>query len=147
MTKTLPEHRRVVGSVLVNTEGLVLLQLRDDKPELRYPNQWTFFGGAVEPGESPDEAIYRELAEELELEDIALTFWMAYQCPARTVPGQVITTNFMYIGQMTRPLDSLTLHEGQTMRYFTQAESEAVTLAFEQSPILARYFQTHGKSE
>lgn len=147
MTITLPEHKRVVGSVLVNADGQVLLQLRDDKPGLRYPNHWTFFGGAVEDGESPDEAIHRELVEELELHDIALTFWMAYECPARTVPGQVVTTNFMYVGQMTRPLDSLTLHEGQTMRYFTQAESEGVTLAFEQSPILARYFQTYGKNQ
>jgi 8-oxo-dGTP diphosphatase len=140
LSQTIPQHKQVVGAVLVDAEGRVLLQQRDDKPGLRYPNFWTFFGGAVEDGEAPDEAIQRELAEELELGDLPMRFWMAYQCPARTIPGLVVTTNFVYIGHMTRPLETLTLHEGQAMRYFTRAESETLTLAFEQSPILLRYF-------
>lgn len=131
---------RVVGSILLNDKGEVLLQLRDDKPELRYPNHWTFFGGAVEDGESPDEAIARELMEELEL-DIPVTFWMSYKCPARTVPGEVVTTNHMYIGRVTQPIETIPLHEGQAMQFFNREDSEALTLAFEQSPILARYFQ------
>jgi 8-oxo-dGTP diphosphatase len=144
LSQTIPQHKRVVGAVLLDAEGRVLLQLRDDKPGLRYPNFWTFFGGAVEDGEAPDEAIQRELAEELDLGDLPMRFWMAYQCPARTIPGLVVTTNFVYIGQMTRPLESLILREGQAMRYFSRAESETLILAFEQSPILAQYFATYG---
>lgn len=132
----------VVGVILYNDARQVLLQLRDDKPGLRYPNHWTFFGGAVEDGEAPDDAIHRELLEELELQGVPLTSWISYECPARTIPGQVVTTNHMYIGHFTRPVESLTLHEGQAMRYFSQDETRELTLAFEQSPILARFFET-----
>ena len=57
--------REVVSALLVNNEGKLLLQLRDDRPDLKYPTQWTPFGGQVEPGEMPDAAIRREVMEEL----------------------------------------------------------------------------------
>lgn len=134
------EQRHVVGVILVNAAGQVLLQQRDAKPGLRYPEYWTFFGGAVEPDEAPDTAIHRELLEELALDGLTLTPWLTYECPARTIPGQVVTTNHMYVGRLDCPLESLTLHEGQAMRFFDQAEALALTLAFEQSPVLARFF-------
>jgi 8-oxo-dGTP diphosphatase len=42
-----------------------LLQLRDDIPTIAFPGKWGFFGGAVEEGESPDDAVTRELEEEI----------------------------------------------------------------------------------
>ncbi|MCU0495863.1 MAG: NUDIX domain-containing protein [Anaerolineae bacterium] len=134
------EYRNVVGAILLNERGEILLQQRDDKPDLRYAGYWTFFGGAVETGESPDEAIVRELIEELEL-SIPLQFWQSYVCPARTVAGEVQTTNHLYIGLVTQDLTTLTLHEGQTMRYFTPEEAQSLTLAFMQSPRLEAYFR------
>lgn len=131
--------RQVVGIILVNDRDEVLLQQRDDKPDLRYPGHWTFFGGAVEDNESPDEAIRRELVEELKL-SLEPRFWMHYECPARTIPGQVVTTNFMYVTRFNRDLDTLTLLEGQDMRYFAAEDALRLTLAFEQTPILKRFF-------
>lgn len=134
------KYRKVVGVILLNEHGEVLLQLRDDKPELRYAGYWTFFGGAVEAGEEPDDAIMRELQEELEIQP-EITFWLSYECPARTVAGEVVTTNYMYVGKMTEPLENLVLHEGQAMRYFTQEDAEQLDLAFMQTSILARFYQ------
>ena len=45
-----------------------LLQLRDDRPDIWYPARWGCFGGALEPGEQPIQALRRELREEIELE-------------------------------------------------------------------------------
>ena len=39
-------------------------------PGIWFPGHWGFFGGAVEPGESPIEAVMRELVEEI---GVALT--------------------------------------------------------------------------
>lgn len=133
------EMRNVVGAILINERGEILLQQRDDKPDLRYAGHWTFFGGAVEEGETLEEAIYRELIEELEL-SVPLRWWKSYVCPARTIAGQVQTINHLYIGFMTQDLSTLTLHEGQAMRYFTPEEAQTLTLAFMQSPMLALYF-------
>ena len=41
-----------------------LLQLRDDIPTIAWPGHWAFFGGHLEPGESADVAVQRELMEE-----------------------------------------------------------------------------------
>lgn len=49
--------------LLVDAAGRVLLQHRDEHAP-RAPLQWGLVGGAVEAGESPEEAAYRELVEE-----------------------------------------------------------------------------------
>ena len=49
--------------LLVDAAGRVLLQHRDEHAP-RAPLLWGMVGGAVEAGESPEEAAYRELAEE-----------------------------------------------------------------------------------
>ena len=57
--------------ILVNDIGEILLQKRTST--YRYPKQWTMFGGGIEDGEFPEEAVIRELKEELGL-DIEMTF-------------------------------------------------------------------------
>ena len=42
-----------------------LMQLRDDIPNIVYPGHWGLFGGHLEPGETPDVAVKRELLEEI----------------------------------------------------------------------------------
>ncbi len=56
------------GALLVTPDGKIILQQRDNKPGIMNPGQITTFGGAVEDGETPEQAIIRELKEELDLE-------------------------------------------------------------------------------
>ena len=143
---TTVEIRHVVGAVLYNDKGEILLQQRDDKPGLRYARQWTLFGGAVEDGETFDEAMSRELLEELALE-MPLSLWMEYECAARTVPGEVVTYNHVYVGKMERDPSDLTLYEGQAMAYFNRDEAAKLTLAFEQSRVLEQFFSAQPQSQ
>ena len=53
---------QVVAAVL-QREGKILIGQR--KPEQSHPLKWEFPGGKVEPGESPEQALARELDEEL----------------------------------------------------------------------------------
>lgn len=54
-----------VAALLRTPDNRYLLQLRDDIPGIWYPDHWGLFGGAIEPGESPEQALVRELEEEL----------------------------------------------------------------------------------
>jgi 8-oxo-dGTP diphosphatase len=62
-----------VAAALLDGEGRILLQRRS--PGRAMAGLWEFPGGKVEPGERPEAALVRELAEELgiEVDDKALT--------------------------------------------------------------------------
>ena len=57
--------REGVVILLENGDGQVAMQLRDDKPHVAFANHWGLFGGWLEAGESPAQAILREVNEEL----------------------------------------------------------------------------------
>lgn len=54
-----------VAALLIHEDGRYIMQLRDSKSGIFYPGHWGCFGGAVEPGETPIEALRRELREEI----------------------------------------------------------------------------------
>jgi len=54
-----------VAAIIVVPQQGYLLQLRDDRPDIFFPDHWGLFGGAIEPGESEEAALQRELAEEI----------------------------------------------------------------------------------
>jgi 8-oxo-dGTP pyrophosphatase MutT (NUDIX family) len=60
-----PPDRHIAAAVMVAEDGRYLLQLRDDKPGLHLAGHWALFGGGIEPGESAEAALRRELVEEL----------------------------------------------------------------------------------
>lgn len=53
----------VVGAIIENEQKEILCALRG--PEMTLPNYWEFPGGKVEQGESKEEALKREIQEEL----------------------------------------------------------------------------------
>ena len=59
--------KSVVGIILKNKK--ILLQLRDNKKDIIFPNRWGFFGGEVNINENHNFAIKRELNEELNIKD------------------------------------------------------------------------------
>ena len=61
-------ERSYVGALLVDTNGKLIAQQRDDKPGITNPGMVSLFGGTSHEGELPIETLRRELQEELELE-------------------------------------------------------------------------------
>ena len=54
-----------VAKAILLERGNFVLQLRDDKPSIVFPDMWSLFGGEIEKNEDPQEAILREIEEEL----------------------------------------------------------------------------------
>ncbi|MFZ1773366.1 MAG: (deoxy)nucleoside triphosphate pyrophosphohydrolase [Rhizobiaceae bacterium] len=63
MTAKAPKLLLVAACALVDADRRVLLSQRPDGKSLA--GLWEFPGGKVEPGENPEDALVRELAEEL----------------------------------------------------------------------------------
>lgn len=94
----------VVGA-LIQTDRGFLCQLRDDKPEIKFPGLWGFFGGHAEEGENFSAALARELYEELEYRPTKLWPFFAY--------GDFC----IWHAFATEPeIAAMRLHEGREMR-------------------------------
>jgi 8-oxo-dGTP pyrophosphatase MutT (NUDIX family) len=66
MKRKKDKEKDKVGLILIDKNNNLLLQLRDNTPSIRYPNCVGTFGGQIEEGETAEQAIVRELKEELE---------------------------------------------------------------------------------
>jgi len=64
----------VAAAVILQPDGRFLLGQR--AADTFYPGYWEFPGGKVEPGETPQQALVRELREELEIEVLAASPWI-----------------------------------------------------------------------
>jgi 8-oxo-dGTP diphosphatase len=64
----------VAAAVILRPDGGFLLGQR--AADTFYPGYWEFPGGKVEPGETPRQALVRELHEELEIDVLAATPWI-----------------------------------------------------------------------
>jgi len=72
----------VVAGVLERDRKILICRRRADQP---HPLEWEFPGGKIEAGESPEEALVRELQEELAIGVVAGHELMRYEF---TYPGK-----------------------------------------------------------
>ncbi|MBS3114226.1 NUDIX domain-containing protein [Candidatus Woesearchaeota archaeon] len=61
----MPKTRPQCGLILENSKGEVILQERDNNPDIPYPGCLGTFGGEIDAGETPEQSIVREIWEEL----------------------------------------------------------------------------------
>ena len=97
--------------------------MRDPIPNIFYPGHWGFFGGAIDPHETPENALIRELEEELALKAkiMDLTYFTSFTFDFSFAKKGVIARHF-YTLRLER-WDNLTLHEGAEMGAFTAREA------------------------
>ncbi len=124
----------VVSAILLNQQDEVLLQQRDGKPAL-FPYHWTLPGGHAEAGETPGEAMARELLEEVELA-LPLDFWKVYDATR----GDGFVEQHVYVGRLDRPAESLPVHEGLGVRFFPADEIGRLAMAFDHQSLLDEFF-------
>lgn len=81
---------QVVAAIL-EREGKILICQR--RPEQSHPLQWEFPGGKVEPGETPAQALGRELQEELGIGDVSASQMASYDF---AYPGKTPITLYFF---------------------------------------------------
>ena len=74
---------QLVAALIVQGDRILLGQRSPGRAF--YPNVWDVFGGHIEPGERPEQALVRELQEEL---DISPTQWLDLEIITDSIPSQ-----------------------------------------------------------
>lgn len=108
------DSRVEVAIAILHRDDQFLMQLRDPIPNILYPGHWALFGGHIEPGETPEMAVVRELLEEID-----------YQVPSVTKFGiydddRVI--RHVFAAPLKVGLEDLTLTEGWDMDLLTHED-------------------------
>jgi len=111
--------RDVAVAILVTPDGHYLMQLRDAKPTIILPDHWACFGGSIEPGESAEAALHRELIEELEFRAAGTSFFTELTIDLPFAPPRTDRMRFFAVPIRPEDIDGMVQHEGAGRRLFT----------------------------
>ena len=99
----------VATCLLFDRNKKLLIYLRDNKAEISFPNHWDLFGGIIEPNETPEQALVREVKEELGIELKSFKKFREYESFTIEKPNR----KYVFYSQINFLPEELTLHEGQ----------------------------------
>lgn len=100
------------AKVVVFQKGNILVKLRDNKPNIYFPNQWDFPGGGRESDESPIETAIRECGKEFSVTLQPGDIIWGKKFPAAILPNAFVWF-FVAVVPDNRPLDVALGDEGQ----------------------------------
>ncbi len=117
---------KIAAVILENDKGEFLLYLRDGKPGIPFPYHWDLFGGHIEEGETPEQALVREVKEELDYDLKEFKFFKEYLCLEGDAYPNI---KYIYSGKINLPIEEMTLLEGEYLQYFSKEEIPDVKFA------------------
>jgi 8-oxo-dGTP diphosphatase len=118
--------KQIAMVLLFDRRARLLVYLRDNKPDIPFPNHWDFFGGHVEAGEKPEEALVREVKEELGFDLQQWHFFGEYLC---TQGDAYPNIKHLYWAKIDKLAEELTLYEGQRLLSITPEQRHSLNFA------------------
>jgi mutator protein MutT len=115
--------RNLALIILLNGQKEFLLQLRDKNAGIA-PNIWSFFGGGIESGETPEAALFREIKEELEYKPKNPKLFLVQEY----VFGGNSGAKYVFIDKYDSS-QKLHLNEGEDMGWFSHERSKDLDMA------------------
>lgn len=106
----------LAGAIILDKTNKILLIHRDTK-EL---NQWELPGGKLEPGELPEQAVIRELKEELNI-DVKIIKYMNFK---EFEDNGIILKYHWYLCEIEKGIPELVELKFNDMKYFSKKELE-----------------------
>ena len=103
------KHTEVAVGVLLRADGALLLSTRP--PGKAYEGYWEFPGGKIEAGESVEQALRRELIEEL---GITIGPAQAWKVTEHNYPHALVRLHWCKVDQWTGEFE---MREGQSMAW------------------------------
>lgn len=115
-------REEVAVGLIVAGDGRLLLQHRDDNPDIAGAGLWGLFGGHIEPGEAHSAALLRELQEELGWRPRHFEHYLSrditHRAGERGYARAAAFTSHVFAAHLDVALDQLTLGEGQAMALY-----------------------------
>jgi 8-oxo-dGTP pyrophosphatase MutT (NUDIX family) len=119
--RNLVPSNAVVGLIVVDNERY-LLQLRSQKSGIFYPGHWGLFGGAVDDGENANQALVRELREELGIKVSDVRYFTEFNFDFGFSGHGRVWRRYYKISVTARMTETMVLGEGSEMRTFTACD-------------------------
>lgn len=110
------------AAIIFLDDGRYLLQLRDNRKGIFFPGYWGLFGGSVEENEQPDDALRRELEEELGLIVTELRPLTRFEFDLAPMGLTRIYREFFEVRLSVAAVSSLRLGEGTAFDVFTREQ-------------------------
>ncbi|MFA7301655.1 MAG: NUDIX domain-containing protein [Candidatus Shapirobacteria bacterium] len=126
-------------SIILIKDNKVLMQLRDNKKGIFYPNYWCIPGGKLEKGENSETAIIRELKEETGY--ISTKPFHFYTDTYKTKDGLIIRRN-IYVEKHDGK-QQISCFEGQKMEFKTVDEISKLKIFPKQKSIILSALKMH----
>ena len=124
--------RKGSSIIFINDTGQILLFLRDNIPDLPYPNMWDVPGGHVEANESPEKCIIREMKEEMDLDIDEFDLFSTIEFDDRI--------EYTFWAKADFDIDKIELMEGQQLKWFTRDDAKQTPLAYGFNEIIEQFF-------
>jgi 8-oxo-dGTP diphosphatase len=125
-------------TAIICWQNKVLLFLRDDKQGILAPNCWQLPGGGLEPNETPESCIKRELTEEVSHVPANLKFFTKLKMSDKTN----VYIFYAFVDNQEASRFRKGEHEGQEVAFFALNEMEKLQL----TPTLRNYLKGYGQA-
>lgn len=122
-----------VSIIMINRDGKILLHLRDDKPNIPYPGFWALFGGSVSQDKTCQDAIKREIMEEINFKIINFGLLREFV--------QNNKREYAFVGEINKKLEELILQEGSSMKFFKPSEISNLNIRPDDKETLELYIR------